>query len=447
MNKMTSFFINRSKLNAKAVTLVEILVVSVIVSILALLAMPAPGFTKKKNQELKLKATLDEVRQALYQYEQHHFDYKGAIFPNFPGSPLFPCYEYMKEYTQEVAANSSYGTASCRIVTIADMLEMALLKPTVADIDKRKKIYDFVTGYWKYEHPDGTMSPVSPKTGTYSSDATYINGIAFIDGSEYQKYTWRFIAEYTTPFADFPQYEHTFQWLINSYISGGNAVFDINDSYLLNSPEVTLNGGIIPDYDGDGIGDYKDIAKKMEVSASIIQLYPLPLLPPFMRGDKSVARWDTHECVTEYGETAAGFPANPVIPNASREIILNLPNSNPQRVYWEAHIVSFKSDGSIDKQYWVPFSCLLYNSTGDAGGSADINSIYSLLGNSFNFWIDDIRFPKIEKSTGWNSTFYGNAANFYSYFPLLDANNDGAITDADRDGYENITGERYYWEF
>jgi type II secretory pathway pseudopilin PulG len=120
--------------NKNAITLVEILVVSVIVSILALLAFPAPGFTKKKNQELKLKTTLDNVRQALYQYEQQHFDYKGN------GYPMFPCYEYLKEYTSEVAA-TGYGVSSLRIVTVADMLELALLKPTVADIDKRKKIY------------------------------------------------------------------------------------------------------------------------------------------------------------------------------------------------------------------------------------------------------------------------------------------------------------------
>ncbi|MDD2717992.1 MAG: type II secretion system protein, partial [Candidatus Wallbacteria bacterium] len=146
--------------NRLAVSLVEILVVSVIISILALLAVPAPGFSQKKKEELQVKSTVSFIRTALYNYQQMHYWTRdiltGGVMQEIT-TPAFPAWE---KYTNEYPQLTSYGISTVEIQTngikyMVDLLEASLLKPSDMEIDRRKKVLDSSTGYYYYNVPDG----------------------------------------------------------------------------------------------------------------------------------------------------------------------------------------------------------------------------------------------------------------------------------------------------
>ncbi|MDD5092232.1 MAG: type II secretion system protein [Candidatus Wallbacteria bacterium] len=438
------------------VTLVEIMVVSVIVGILSLLAMPAPGFHSRKNEELQLKSTLSTIRSALYSFQQDHFDFKGS------GNPIFPTYDYFRE-SSSTAAETGFGDNSSSVKTLADFLESALLKPTAAYPDRRKKIFDFRTGYYSY--------PIPPNAFEVSKGIFPISDFEIeiqFSHEVQQKFSAVYFVEFRTPYENFPEYTAVFQWVDSSILLGLNEfklrIFNNGISKNAWTYLDPLNCGSIissNEYDNPALLD-----------DGRLKVYCLPLLPPYLHGNYRTMRWDSPRVLDYYttdpvgpGKTLdqvdlpPGFPLNPAIPPSSiKRRFLNpdfnpwpftapgcQPNDQPERIYWEAHVTDLDDK---DNNYWVPLS--LYTS-----------EVEDLLLTA-RYCVDDIRFPSLDAKNFDNSgrlTFYEKKCALYGFagqpgqcfaqefFPLLDKNHDGGITDADRQRFLNVVGELYYWQF
>ena len=69
--------------NEKGLTLIELLVSIVIISILASVAMPYAEVTVRRNQELELRRSLREIRSAL---DDFHADWRAGKIPQLSGA-------------------------------------------------------------------------------------------------------------------------------------------------------------------------------------------------------------------------------------------------------------------------------------------------------------------------------------------------------------------------
>lgn len=451
---MTGFTITNSEFfyrNDSGVSLIEIMVVSVIVSILALLAMPAPGFSKKKDQELLIKETVSVVREALYRYRLDHFGEIELPDGTPAEAPMFPCYSSVKDYGNESGAlDDSKGYAVNAVVTVADLLEASLLKSTCGDLDKRNMIVDFETGFSYYKTPHNA-SPCDITEILNSTEVLMTEDMLplYFDDFTQKQYAGNYLVCFTVPFYQYTAYRAVFQWFVRSTNYNGEFRLELNDTNTLlsyNGAEFSPKncGSILKTPNYKGLYNTSrppptppDLPQPPYPDYAYLEVFQMPLLSPYLRGDNRTRRWDSVNVLTyqrsqgipdDEIDLPGGFPRNPIIP---RSIYLEIdhldPFRIPERTYWEAHVRSLISPFG---ELWVPFNATL----------AEINGRFS----TDRFVIDDVRFPDMQNL----SNYYTNAAHFLTFFPLLDKDgNPGSISQEDRDAYLNITGEKYFWNF
>jgi hypothetical protein len=219
------------------------------------------------------------------------------------------------------------------------MLELALLKPTTAELDRRKRSLNFVTGYETYQLPYEHMELVdicarntsSPPSSSNPPSVMNNKYITFSGGAwnyltlgcngdsisvSFKNYSHSYLVTSNTTFQYYSQYTVTFYWLATSTWDGSKYVIQLNDSNLLG-----INGGLSPTNCGT-------ILKNNDYQAMILATNETPgrdvnmkiwsffTLPPYLRGDMITRRWDSADFEALGLEAPPGFPRNPVIPRS-----------------------------------------------------------------------------------------------------------------------------------
>ncbi|MDD2717490.1 MAG: hypothetical protein PHW04_16490 [Candidatus Wallbacteria bacterium] len=370
----------------------------------------------------------------------------------------FPAWE---KYTNEYPQLISYGISTVEIQTngikyMVDLLEASLLKPTDMEIDRRKKVLDFSTGYYYYNVPDGAYyaKPMLPPDTIDSGEVIFkISGEASVKAC-----SGIFFVNYDVAFKYYPYYHAKFQWLVKSENSSGDYRCTIDNGHALiftstGLPFTPTNAGTIL-----AVNNYTGLYPIPQYS--YLEVFRLPSLPPCIRGSRRTRGWDTPNVfklaqrsdpnITPVNiDFSPGFPENPVIPKTEfarlyddtvhNDHVLGDQVQMAERVCWEAHVTTLDL---LSKQMWVPLNALIY----DVDNPSNPQSLLNILGTT-KFVVDDVRFPSLDDASSPSNFYGGSAITFMSYFPMLDVDGCGTVSQRDRDRYLNITGEKHYWDF
>lgn len=256
----------------RGISLIEMLTVTVLISVLAIILVPLSGLDDVSKREQDLRSTLRDIRTAISKYRKDMYGFP-AVVGIMQNSPAI----------QTAGANA----------ILKDAVEVALLHPNHMPLDREDFGIDFAnrSAFMKdVKKPDGSVY-ISSMSWT-GDTLNNISVKAYIGGPPY-------VANGADPVLPF----RTMCYFEAREIATGDVIykfkgFNREADGLFDGSELEVY------YDKYETGTSEILWSRVAKTPADWSVWRSRVIPPYMRGDGRVARFDNAD--------APGFPANPM---------------------------------------------------------------------------------------------------------------------------------------